>query len=126
MIKLVDGTSMHYVRGRWSSDEGVRGRLGALVVDGSFYGLWDCPSSKAGGYLKGVWAEQEFRGVWGHLGHEPEGRLWGRYGPFPTPQKLEVQTALQQQLALKAQPKPMQKVAVQAQRMPKLAVAAGK
>jgi hypothetical protein len=90
-LELADGSSIRYFKGRWSSNEGARGRLGGLVHDGGFYGLWNSRNSDAQGYLKGAWADHRFRGVWGYTGQEPGGRLWGRYGPYVTPEPLEAE-----------------------------------
>ncbi|UCC59298.1 MAG: hypothetical protein JSW38_03705 [Dehalococcoidia bacterium] len=91
VLQLVDGTTMHYFKGRWNAYEGARGRLAGLALDGRFYGLWKTNDGSAQGYLKGVWADNRFKGRWGHVGHDPEGVLWGRYGPVVTPQPQEAQ-----------------------------------
>ena len=100
VIKLADGSSMQYFRGRWHAADGGHGRLGGLIVDGGFYGLWNSGDSNGRGYLKGAWADNSFKGSWGHLGHEAEGRLWGKYGPIVTPQPVEKQAGPVQRLAV--------------------------
>jgi hypothetical protein len=89
LIQLRNGDSMHYFRGRWNSAEGAQGRLGGLIVGEGFCGLWNSSDRNALGYLKGIWGNNRFRGVWGHFGHGAEGRLWGRYGPTVTLQPVE-------------------------------------
>jgi len=90
VLKLADGSSIHLFKGSASSsNERAQVRLGGLILRGKFYGLWKGANSNAHGYLKGVWASHRFKGVWGHVGHSPQGRLWGRYGPFPTPEQVE-------------------------------------
>jgi len=90
-LKLADGSSIHWFNGKASSNEGARVRLGGLVLRGKFYGLWKGANTNAHGYLKGVWASNRFKGIWGHVGHSPQGRLWGRYGLFPTPEQVEAE-----------------------------------
>lgn len=112
-LHLADGTSMRYFKGRWNANEGARGRLAGLALDGSFYGLWKSNNGSAQGYLKGVWADHSFKGRWGHLGHEPEGVLWGRYGPVVIPEPLEAQPLPTQDVAAtRIQPVEKQPLAV--------------
>jgi hypothetical protein len=95
-LDLADGTSMHFLKGGWRSNDGAHGRICGLALAGRVYGLWKSAEGDAHGYLQGSWADNAFRGSWGRAGHQPEGRLWGRYGPSPTPQPVEPQpTALQ-------------------------------
>jgi hypothetical protein len=84
-----DGTKIHYFRGKWNSKEGAQGMLGGLVVDRMFCGIWNSDNSLPRGYLKGIWERYRFKGVWGHFGQGIEGRLWGVYRPFPTPELIE-------------------------------------
>lgn len=84
-----DGTTINYFRGRWNSQEGAQGRLGGLVVDRIFCGIWNNDNILPQGYLKGTWGHHRFKGVWGHFGQGIDGRLWGTYRPFPTPEPLE-------------------------------------
>jgi hypothetical protein len=85
-----DGTRINYFGGRWNSREGEWGRLGGLVVDKMFCGIWNTDNNLLPrGYLKGAWANYQFKGVWGHFGLGADGRLWGTYRPFPTPQPVE-------------------------------------
>jgi len=123
VLRLADGSTVRYFKGRWSSNEGARGRIGGLVLDGRFYGLWNCRNSDAGGYLKGVWADHSFKGVWGHVGQEPGGRLRGRYGPVVTPEPAEAQPlSVQGVTATSVNPVDIQPVAVQKQAVQKVAV----
>jgi hypothetical protein len=84
-----DGTTIHYFRGRWTSQDGARGRLGGLVVDRTFCGIWNSDNHIPQGYLKGIWGHYRFKGVWGQFGQGTEGRLWGKYRPFPTLEPVE-------------------------------------
>lgn len=86
-----DGTTIHYFRGKWGSNDGERGRLGGLVVDSMFGGVWNSDDNLPQGYLKGTWRNNRFKGVWGHFCQGTEGRLWGTYRPFPTPKPEPVE-----------------------------------
>jgi hypothetical protein len=88
-----NGTSIRYFRGRWTSKDGVTGALGGLVFDGRFCGLWSGTNSVPRGYLKGVWENYRFKGVWGQFGQSVEGRLWGQYRPILAAQSAEPVTA---------------------------------
>ena len=83
-IKLADGTTISYFKGKWTSNDGARGLLSGLTVNGSFCGVWKDRVGNPRGYLKGTYANHEFEGKWGHFGEEAEGRLWGTYGPLNT------------------------------------------
>ena len=95
-----DGTRIHYFGGTWNSRDSDAGRLGGLIVDGRFYGLWNSDGSHPRGYLKGVWRDNRFKGVWGQFGNDNEGRLWGVYRPFITPTAVEKEPLPDQQAVL--------------------------
>jgi len=89
-IRLADGTTMHLFKGRGFNNEGtIRGTIIGLAANDDFCGLWKTLTGNAHGYLKGVWRNNQFKGVWGHFGHSSIGRLWGRYGPTLTPETAE-------------------------------------
>ena len=79
-----DGTKIHFFGGIWNSRDSDKGRLGGLIVDGRFCSLWNSDSSYSRGYLKGVWENNQFKGIWKQFGQDIEGRLWGVYRPLIT------------------------------------------
>jgi hypothetical protein len=95
-----DGTRIHYFGGILHSRESNKGRLGGLIVDGRFCGLWNSDSSYPRGYLKGIWRDNRFKGVWGQFGQNSEGRLWGVYRPFVTLTAVEKKPLPAQQAVL--------------------------
>ena len=95
-IELADGSSMHYFRGRWYSNDGARGRLRGLAFDGRYYGSWNGSDVDARGYVKGVFADNLFNGRWGREGQRIEGRMWGRYAPFRVAQLSEAESTATQ------------------------------
>jgi len=95
-----DGTRIHLFRGTWTSRESDRGKLGGLIVDGRFYGLWNSGNGHPRGYLKGVWKDHRFKGVWAQFDHNIEGRLWGVYRPMITPTTVDKQPLPGQQTIL--------------------------
>lgn len=101
-LTFADGSSISWFNGKADSNEGAQARLAGLVLPGKFYGLWMGANSNAHGYLKGVWAGHRFKGVWGHAGHSAQGQLWGRYGPFPTPEALEAQPLSTQKVTVQS------------------------
>ncbi len=98
-----DGTRIQYFRGIWNSRYG-RGRLGGLIVDGKFCGLWNGDGGRPAGYLKGDWRSNRFKGIWKKFGDNREGRLWGVYRPIitatATAAAIEKQPVAVQQVSL--------------------------
>jgi hypothetical protein len=86
-----DGTRIQFFRGIWNSRNSEEGRLGGLIVDSKFYGMWNNINTRPQGYLKGVWENNRFKGVWSQFGQSIEGRLWGAYRPFLTTTTVEKQ-----------------------------------
>lgn len=83
IIKLADGTAIRMFRGGWNSEEGSKDKLIGIGIRGHFAGVWKTSDGDVGGYLTGAYREHRFRGVWGTMGEEPAGKLWGRYGRMP-------------------------------------------
>lgn len=98
-----DGTRIQYFRGTWKSSKD-EGRLGGLIVDGKFCGLWNSNGIRPAGYLKGVWSDNRFKGIWKQFGQTSEGRLWGVYRPLITATATAV--------AIEKQPLPVQQIAL--------------
>jgi len=102
-IKLADGTSIHYFRGKWhAANNRAHGRLGGLAIDGKFYGVWGGHKKvcRGGGYLAGDYSyygqlEKEpkgtFEGVWGRFGQEDSGLLKGKFGSLGVSEPFEDQ-----------------------------------
>jgi hypothetical protein len=102
-IKLADGTSMQYFRGKWhAAANRAHGWLGGLAIDGQFYGVWGGHKKvcRAGGHLTGGYSydselEKEpkgtFEGVWGRFGQEDSGLLKGKFGALGVSEPFEEQ-----------------------------------
>ena len=81
-IMLADRSTIAYFAGKWTSNNEIAlGRIGGLAMDGKFYGIWGGQNG-GHGYLSGDYANHEFDGDWGYLGHGDTGKIWGKYGPF--------------------------------------------